>query len=192
MKKLYFFFFIFFLTINNFYQNTNCFCCFCCFCDEKKCPIIGYNYLYNEKSNITITYFYIKQNNGKIVVSNASTIISYESLDNGSSTNKCVEEYSKSLNDLNNTKVDAGHILAKRLGGLGTEPLNIFPQNYTINRGIYAQYENEIYQLIYKNTLKSIKLEWKFYYKTKKNTRPYKIKYSYNNLYYNKSKIFTN
>lgn len=186
MKKFYFFFFLFFLTKKNFYECTNC------FCDEKKCPIIGYNYLYNEKSNINITYFYIEQDNGKIVVSNASTIISYKSLDNGSSTNKCVEEYSKSLNDLNNTKVDAGHILAKRLGGLGTEPLNIFPQNYTINRGIYAQYENEIYELIYKKKIKSIKLEWKFYYKTKNNTRPYKIKYSYYNLYYNKSKIFPN
>lgn len=182
MKKLYLIFLLFFLTKNNFYRCSNC------FCEKNKCPMLGYNYLYNEKSNINITYFYIKQNHGKIVVSNATTIISYESLNTGTSTNKCVEEYSKFLNDLNNTKVDAGHILAKRLGGLGTEPLNIFAQNYSINRGVYAQYENEIYQLIHKNNLTSVKLEWKFYYKTKNNTRPYKVKYSY----HNKSKIFTN
>ena len=119
-------------------------------------------YLFLEESNTNITYFYIQQDYGKFVVSNASTILSYKTLDTGTSTNKCVEQYSYSLNDFNNTKVDAGHILAKRLGGLGTEPLNIFPQNYSINRGEYAQFENEIYYFIKDHKFDFIELTTSF------------------------------
>lgn len=177
---LFFIYIIFILHNNTVFSDKSC------FCNIQKCPVIGYNILH--KNAIIITYFYIQNYNNQIIVLNASAIISYQSLDKGTSTNKCVEQYSNSLNDIKNTTVDAGHILAKRLGGLGTEPLNIFPQNYTINRGIYAQFENEIYQFIYKNKSKYVQLKWHFFYKTNFNTRPNKIQYSYQNI----TKIFTN
>ena len=72
---------------------------------------------------------------------------------------------------------DAGHILANRLGGYGNEPLNIFPQDASINRGSYAQFENDIYHCI-ESGAKDASFQWNFIYENEMRTKPNKVKYS--------------
>jgi hypothetical protein len=40
---------------------------------------------------------------------------------------------------------DAGHILANRLGGYGTDPINIMPQAPHLNRGLWEAFESSIH-----------------------------------------------
>lgn len=70
---------------------------------------------------------------------------------------------------------DAGHILAHRLGGPGNQPINIFPQDLSVNRGGYAQYEDQIYDCVMGGA--SAKLSWTFTYQSTSHTKPYKVKY---------------
>jgi hypothetical protein len=72
---------------------------------------------------------------------------------------------------------DAGHILANRLGGWGNQTINIFPQDLSINRGAYAQFENDIYDCIYGGA-SSAKLSWTFSYASSTKTKPNKVAYS--------------
>ena len=81
------------------------------------------------------------------------------------------------LEDDGKQDCDAGHILANRLGGYGNTPINIFPQDATINRGEYAQFEGDIYNCLYENTEYAY-LEWVFYYESNNHTMPYQVKYS--------------
>ena len=52
------------------------------------------------------------------------------------------------LDDDGTKDCDAGHILAHRLGGPGNQPINIFPQDLSVNRGAFNQYEDNIYDCI--------------------------------------------
>jgi hypothetical protein len=72
---------------------------------------------------------------------------------------------------------DAGHIMANRLGGYGNEPINIFPQKFSINRGPYAQFEGKIYECI-KSGANQATLNWNFSYETTNHTMPNKVVYS--------------
>ena len=72
---------------------------------------------------------------------------------------------------------DAGHIMANRLGGYGNEPINIFPQKFSINRGAYAQFEGKIYECI-KSGANQATLNWNFSYETTNHTMPNKVVYS--------------
>ncbi|NIF22089.1 hypothetical protein F3J40_10815 [Pantoea sp. Acro-835] len=69
---------------------------------------------------------------------------------------------------------DAGHILAKVLGGQGGKG-NIFPQLPAINRGGYRVFENEVRTYISKNG--SVDIDWKFIY-SNGGTRPTGIIYN--------------
>ena len=104
--------------------------------------------------NANIDYIYTSHNDYEVVVSASGTITS-GSLDHGSETTSCTQQYSRMLEDDGEKDCDAGHILANRLGGYGNIPTNIFPQNAGINRGIYAQFEGYIYDYL-KNWLKNI------------------------------------
>ena len=146
-----------------------------CYCNSTLCPKYNMNYLIMGGGNAKLNYTYLYHNNYNVVI-NVSGIIDFYSLDKGSGTTYCVQKYARSLDD-NGKKCDAGHILAKRLGGYGDLPINIFPQNSTINRGIYAQFEKKIYKYIKKNKLFA-KLTWKFYYKNSQKTMPYLVNYS--------------
>ena len=73
-----------------------------------------------------------------MVVSEAKATLLPESLGKGTDTTDCTRKYSRMLEDDGYSNCDAGHILAKHLGGYGNEPLNIFPQNHSINSGIFA------------------------------------------------------
>jgi len=72
---------------------------------------------------------------------------------------------------------DAGHILANRLGGYGNEPINIFPQDLSINRGSYAQLESKIYDCMIDFDNAEGNLSWSFYYENTNSTKPNKVDY---------------
>ena len=108
-------------------------------------------------------------------ISEVTIYLKSNALDSGSKTNSKVRTYSRELCDIKNCQDDAGHILAQRLGGCGTCPINIFPQSISINRGKYRMYEEKIYNCIINTSLNS-KLYWHFDY-LENNTRPYQILY---------------
>ena len=64
-------------------------------------------YQYNGSANIN--YIYNLHNNYEVVVS-ASGTITPDSLDNGSETTSCTQQYSRSLEDDGEQNCDAGHI----------------------------------------------------------------------------------
>ena len=88
---------------------------------------------------------------------------------------------------------DAGHILANRLGGPGNQPINIFPQTFSINRGAYAQYEADIHDCIVGGA-NSASLSWTFTYSSPTKTKPDFVTYNvvYSNFCANTSVKFTN
>lgn len=149
-----------------------------CVCRNAKCPIVGYNNL-NYTNGYGI-YEYIMNKNDIPIVSNVYVKMSKSTLDTGSITTDCTVKYAKIMNDIKSEDVDAGHIFAHRLGGYGNQPINIFPQNPHINRGIYQQYEKFIYTTIVNNCdyiNDYIELMWNFVYVENNNTRPYSINY---------------
>ena len=124
----------------------------------------------------TVKYTYI-QHNAHIVVSSVAGIVSPESLDKGTEPTKCTQDYSRMLEDDGLANCDAGHIMANRLGGYGNEPINIFPQKFSINRGAYAQFEGKIYECI-KSGANQATLNWQFSYESTNHTMPNKVVYS--------------
>ena len=145
-----------------------------CVCTTVECPMIGENKIVMGNGFAEITYQYIQHQN-YIVVSEAKGIIKLESLDNGTETTTCTRKYSRMLEDDGNKNCDAGHILARRLGGYGNQPLNIFPQNPAINQGPFNQFESKIYHCI-KDANEGY-LFWKFYYDNTSSTQPNKLYY---------------
>ena len=145
-----------------------------CVCTTVPCPVVGANYL-TVGGGAVGTYNYV--DHGVPVVSSASITIDSSQLDKGTDTTSCTQDYSRSLDDDGVKDCDAGHILANRLGGPGNQPINIFPQDLSINRGSYAQYENGIYDCI-KGGAKSASLSWTFTYASTSNTKPTGVKYT--------------
>ena len=127
----------------------------------------------NGYANMTYEY---DQHQEFIVVSNAKGIIKSEALNNGSETTSCTRKYARMLEDDEYQNCDAGHILARRLGGYGNEPLNIFPQNSKINQGVYNQFESKIYNCLKEGSIGY--LSWNFYYNNISSTQPNKVIYS--------------
>jgi hypothetical protein len=97
----------------------------------------------------------------------------------GSDTTSCTQAYSRGLDDDGKQDCDAGHILANRLGGPGNQPINIFPQNLSINRGAYSQYEAGIHDCIV-NGATSASLSWSFTYPSSTSTKPSFVTYTVN------------
>ena len=145
-----------------------------CICTTVPCPEVGENNIIMGKGGANITYYYEEHNNIPVVVKGTG-IINQLSLHNGTDTTSCTRKYARMLEDDGADLCDAGHILANRLGGYGNEPLNIFPQNSTINQGEYNQFEGKIYDCMLNST--EGYLQWAFYYKSYNNTQPYKVSY---------------
>lgn len=122
----------------------------------------------------TGTYHYV-DHNGTPVVDSASVTITKSNLDMGTDTTSCTQSYSRSLDDDGVEDCDAGHILAHRLGGPGNQPINIFPQDLSVNRGAYAQFEDKIYDCVAGGSTGS--LSWTFGYDSTKQTKPVKVTY---------------
>jgi len=113
-------------------------------------------------------------NTGVPVVTSGSCTITEADLGRGSHTNQRTRDWVRSLERHDRTLTgnngdaidDAGHILANNLGGCGTCPVNIFPQNLRINRGEYRLMEAAIYDCIDEVSGVTGYLSWKFNYKS--------------------------
>eukprot|EP01038_Epipyxis_sp_PR26KG_P009924 gene9924-13348_t len=147
-----------------------------CVCTTVPCPVAGANKL-TDGGGSTGTYTYATHN-GHAVVTSASITITKADLDKGTDTTSCTQDYSRSLDDDGVQDCDAGHILAHRLGGLGNQPINIFPQDLSVNRGSYAQFEDTIYDCISVYGATSGALSWTFSYASTSNTKPNKVVYT--------------
>ena len=147
-----------------------------CVCTQVECPQVGLNNIIMGNGGANITYEYIEQG-GYVVISSAYGTVQTTSLDNGSETTSCTQKYSRMLEDDGEQNCDAGHILANRLGGYGNTPINIFPQDATVNRGIYAQFEGEIYNCL-SNGTKIANVEWYFLYENSERTMPNYVNYT--------------
>ena len=147
-----------------------------CVCTTVPCPVVGQNNIQMGGGTAKITYEYKLHNDNPVVV-NAHGMITQIDLDKGTDTTSCTQKYSRMLDDDGIQDCDAGHILANRLGGYGNEPLNIFPQDASINRGLYAQFENSIYHCI-DSGANDASFKWIFTYENETRTKPNKINYS--------------
>jgi len=147
-----------------------------CVCTTVDCPVEGVNHVIMGGGGATIDYMYENHNDYEVVVS-ASGTITPDSLDNGTGTTSCTQKYSRMLEDDGSEDCDAGHILANRLGGYGNIPTNLFPQNSSINRGSYAQFEGDIYDCM-KTGATLGHLSWEFYYENTNHTMPNSVKYA--------------
>ena len=145
-----------------------------CVCTTVPCPTAGENTLIEGVSGKGVYYY--DNHDGQPVVLHAHATITNEDLDNGSGTTSCTQDYSRMLDD-ENLECDAGHILANRLGGPGNEPINIFPQKPSVNRGIFASFEENIYDCV-NNGKVTASLYWEFFYNKSSNTRPYQLYYN--------------
>ena len=147
-----------------------------CVCTTVPCPEPGYNTITMGNGGSTINYYYELHNSYPVVISAQGTVYN-SSLSHGSETTSCTQKYSRMLDDSGLEDCDAWHILANHLGGYGNQPINIFPQDASINRGEYAQFENDIYECITEDT-KEIHLDWNFIYSNNTQTKPDSVKYT--------------
>tara|TARA_B100000902_G_scaffold257739_1_gene243969 strand:+ start:1110 stop:1676 length:567 start_codon:yes stop_codon:yes gene_type:complete len=147
-----------------------------CVCTTVPCPDVGMNSIKMGGGTAQITYEYKIHGDYPVVISAHGEITPID-LDHGTGTTSCTQKYSRILDDDGIEDCDAGHILANRLGGYGNEPLNIFPQDASINRGSYAQFENDIYYCI-ESGAKDASFQWNFIYENEMRTKPNKVKYS--------------
>ncbi|CAG9611927.1 hypothetical protein BACCIP111899_01099 [Bacillus rhizoplanae] len=88
-----------------------------------------------------LTYRTIHGSNGEL--RSVFAKIERRHIKTGTDTNKASREFVRKLGK--NNKDDAGHGIGSRLGGLGSKNSgNIFPQNLSVNRGRFSQFEGMI------------------------------------------------
>jgi len=140
-------------------------------CVGQQYPVAGKNYLGPS------TYDYVLAS--KLRVSYASSVIDKSYLYTGSETTDTTRTYARSLGLPDD---DAGHILANRLGGSGRDPVNIFPQNLSINRGQWRVFEDHIHDCVNQTSDRiAASLDWTFSYSgegTRATSIVYCVKYS--------------
>lgn len=117
-----------------------------------------------------VRYYQIHPRNSR--TESMEALITRNHLNTGSSTNQAARNYAHQMGRNND---DAGHILAQRLGGSGTDLRNIFPQSNNINRGVWAQVEDTVANVVqnYGSVIFNVNLE----YSDEDSTRPNKIVY---------------
>ena len=107
-------------------------------------------------------------------VSSLSATITKADLNTGTGTNK--SSSNKAKKDAGCSDVDAGHLLAKKLGGSGGVN-GTFAQNRKLNRGRYRVFEGQIAKAVINTG--SAKININFVYKDKDTLVPRAIIYSY-------------
>ncbi|KAL7301718.1 hypothetical protein TKK_0005715 [Trichogramma kaykai] len=141
------------------------------FCDT---AVLGFqSHLPRDTSNLgngPVRYYQRAHGNGRTEVMEA--LIEPKHLNKGSAPTKGARDYAHRMGKAND---DAGHILAARLGGSGSDLRNIFPQSKNINRGVWAQAEADVANAVQK--YKKIHYVVNLIYKDQKATRPYQINY---------------
>lgn len=110
--------------------------------------------------------------------------MTHDNLDQGSEASKSVAR-KLILADGVPGKDDAGHCIARRLGGLN-DLNNLFPQNCRVNRVKFRNFEAKIYKILKDNKNWKAKIEVQLHYDPnhKKPRRP--RKYSYLSIFYQK------
>jgi len=156
------------------YQNLTAGSDSTCVCTTVPCPVTGANKL--EVGGGTIGTYNYAMHNGHAVVTSAHVPLKKSDINLGSETTSCTQAYSRTLDDDGVEDCDAGHILAHHLGGPGNQPINIFPQDLSVNRGSYSQYEGQIYDCVAGG--QDVDLSWVFTYESTSHTKPYKVKYT--------------
>lgn len=119
-------------------------------------------------------YSYNLNKNQVPIIDNAMVIVTADNLDHGSVPTDSGAVYAIKLGG---GDAVAGQILGRSLGGPGNEPANLFPQSPVI-KASWEKYESVIYECLKSKKSSNAKLRWLFYYRTKYDTRPYKITYS--------------
>ena len=147
-----------------------------CVCTTVPCPVEGINFL-EAGGGGPGEFIYTLTSDGIPIVSSAKYLVSSNDLNKGTDTTSCTRAYSRGMDDDGTEDCDAGHILANRLGGYGNHTLNIFPQDLSVNRGAFSQFENGIYHCI-DSGAPLADLSWKFTYETDMKTKPYEIEYT--------------
>ena len=171
MKYILFFLYVLYLkTCISIYNSTST-----CYCTTVPCPIEGKNLL-TIGGGTSGTYYYNLHNNIP-VISSVNIRLSMINMNKGTETTTCTQNYARSLDDDGIQDCDAGHILANHLGGPGNQPINIFPQDLSVNRGSYAQYEDTIYTCITTKGVNYADLSWSFTYSSNTKTKPINVKY---------------
>ena len=171
MKYILFFLYVLYLkTSISIYNSTST-----CYCTTVPCPIEGKNLL-TIGGGTSGTYYYNLHNNIP-VISSVNIRLSMINMNKGTETTTCTQNYARSLDDDGIQDCDAGHILANHLGGPGNQPINIFPQDLSVNRGSYAQYEDTIYTCITTKGVNYADLAWSFTYSSNTKTKPINVKY---------------
>lgn len=127
-----------------------------------------------------LSYDY-SDHDGKPVVTTATCTITSMDLDSGCDTDQTTRDYARALGGHDGVDDDdAGHILAHRLGGDGTEPTNIFPQAPHDNRGAWREFEGEVYDCLdgTSHLSASATLKWTFHYSSSSDQRPTSMTYA--------------
>nr|WP_283248469.1 PrsW family glutamic-type intramembrane protease [Bacillus sp. FJAT-49711] len=94
-------------------------------------------------------------------------------LKTGTDTNRASRRYARSLGKQTD---DAGHAIGNNLGGLGTRfSGNIFPQNLSVNRGRFRQFEEMVAQEVQAGKTVFVRVVPKY---SSGSTRPYEVVYN--------------
>lgn len=115
----------------------------------------------------------------------SEAVVKIGALKTGTDTNSAIRQamYFAASDYKGGTQVvQAGHLLAKRLGGEGNSMWNIFPQNGNVNMGIYRTFEEQIADILQEPLVTEVHLTWDFTYSTqavKEGFIPSSIKYAY-------------
>lgn len=96
-------------------------------------------------------------------------------LRHGTGTNRSTRIFARRLGLVND---DAGHPIARNLGGPGHDTRYIFPQRPRINRGIFRVFERRVYDDI-RLTGQNARIDIRLHYRGPHQTRPYEVIYRY-------------
>jgi len=118
---------------------------------------------------LTIIPTVTKGKNDEILTAKAT--VKRADLGTGTNTNAASRGYARGLG---NADDDAGHMIGKQLGGSGGKK-NVFPQDFHVNRGEFAQFEGRVADFVGLHGQADIQI--KFQYKNG-GTRPTKITYT--------------
>ena len=125
---------------------------------------------YLDVLGLTIIPTVTKGTNNEILTADAT--IKRADLGTGTNTNAASRNHARSLG---NADDDAGHMIGKQLGGSGGKK-NVFPQDFHVNRGAFAQFEGKVADFVELHGETKVKLTFNYDQQISK-TRPISVTY---------------
>ena len=125
---------------------------------------------YLDVLGLTIIPTVTKGKNDEILTAEAT--IKRTDLGTGTNTNAASRSYARGLG---NADDDAGHMIGKQLGGSGGKK-NVFPQDFHVNRGAFAQFEGKVADFVELHGETKVKLTFNYDQQISK-TRPISVTY---------------